>query len=120
MKANKIFFDLYSTSGDLLPYDEYKNYYIKNDIVYICLMDEGIFTKVHRQEMFDKNMHYGCFIEHRCFRTAEDVDEEAIDFIIKYNLVYTTPDEFIKIEHDAESIRVGKAFEYAERLIKEN
>ena len=117
MKANKIFFDLFSTSGGMMPYEEYRKWYDKNDIVYICLLDVGIYTKVHREEMFKKNMNCGCFIEHCPCRTPEEVTKEALDFITINQLFYTTPDEFIAAEKEAEEERVKKAFSYAENLI---
>jgi hypothetical protein len=120
MRANKLFYDLYSTSGGTLPYKEYREWYDKHDTVYIILMDAGIYTKVPRQEMFNKNMHHGCFIEHYCFETPEQVAKNALRVVDNYDLMFVSPDEFIKIEKEDENTRTAKAFAYAERLIKEN
>ena len=120
MRANKIFFDLYSTSGGALPHEEYKKWYDKHDTVYILLMDAGIYTKVPRQEMFDKNMHHGCFIDHYPCKTPEDVQRAAMNVVDSYNLLFVSPDEFIQIEKADEKNRVIKAFATAEKMIRED
>lgn len=119
MKANKLFFDIYSTGGSI-PYEEYRLFYKQNDTVYICLLDEGIYTKVKRQEMFDTNMHHGCFIEHYCSITADDVRTQALSYIEKYNLMYVTPEEFRRIEAKDPNHRYIKAFAEAEKIIAKN
>ena len=119
MLANKIFFDLYSTSGGSMSRDDYKKYYDSHDTVFILLMDAGIYTIVHRQTMFDHNMHHGCFIEHYSFRTPEEVQREALHFVDKYNLKRVEPSEFMRIEKENDGARVAKAFAKAEELIKQ-
>ena len=120
MKANKILFDLYSTSGGRVPYEEYRKFYEKNDTVYICLRDAGIYTKVARKEMFEKNMTHGCFIEHCPYDTPEEVRVAALHFAEHNDLMFVTPDEFIRIEKENEFTRVTKAFTIAERMIRQN
>ena len=117
MKANKVFFDLYSTSGGKIPYEEYKAWYEKNDIVYIVLVDEKIYTKVKRQEMFDKCLNHGCFLEHLAFETPEEVRSEALEFVKRLGASYVSVDEFIEIEHKQQSKRVASAFAFAEEMI---
>jgi len=119
MRANKIFFDLFSTSGGTLPYEEYREWYNKHDTVYIALLDAGIYTKVKRQEMFDKGMNLGCFIKHCPMSTPEKVTYAAMKIAEEHNLLFVTPDEFIQIEKSNENHRVAKAFATAERMIKE-
>ena len=116
MKANKIFFDLYSPGKA----EAEQIYYEKNDMVYICLMDLGIYTKVHRQEMFDTNMHHGCFIEHEPSMTEVGKKEKAFKLIHEYNLMYLPPEDFREAERSGEKERVKKAFAYAEKLIAES
>lgn len=118
IKANKIFFDLYSTSGGRMPYEEYRKWYDKNDTVYIALLDAQIYTKVARKEMFDKSMHHGCFIEHYSYETPEQVKKSAMRFVEENNLHYCEPDVFIKVEKENENSRVVKAFCEAERMIR--
>jgi len=117
MRANKIFFDLYSTSGGKIPYEEYRKWYEKNDLVYIVLVDEMIYTKVKRQEMFDKGMNCGCFIEHVCSDTPEEVRSEALRFIERVGASYVSVDEFIAIERKQQNKRVASAFAVAEEMI---
>lgn len=120
MRANKIFFDIYSTPGGNMPYEEYRKWYEQNDTVYICLLDMGIYTKVKRSVMFDMGLNYGCFIEHYPSNTPEQAREKALKFVESENLVYVEPEEFKAIEKQGESKRVQKAFAYAEKLIAEN
>lgn len=120
MRSNKIFFDLYSTSGGTLPYEEYRQWYDRNDTVYIALIDLAIYTKVPRKEMFEKNMHHGCFIEHKSYDTPEEVRSHALDLAERRNLLFVEPDEFIRLEKMNESERVAKAFAIAEQMIANN
>lgn len=117
MKANKIFFDLFSTSGGEISHEDYRKWYDKNDMVYIVLRDKSIYTKVHRKEMFDKNMHCGCFLETRPSRTPKEVRKEALALVKEINAIYVEPNEFIRIEQENEKERVSKAFARAEQLI---
>ena len=119
MKANKVFFDLYSTSGGTLPHEEYREWYDRNDTVYIALVDAGIYTKVPRKEMFAKGMSHGCFIEHCPYDTPEESRAAALKFAERHSLIFVTPDEFIKIEKDNEEARVASAFALAEKMISE-
>ena len=118
VKANKIFFDLYSTCGGKMPYEEYRKWYDQHDTVYIVLMDKGIYTKVRRQEMFDKGLQYGCFIEHCPYDTPEEVREHALKVVQEHNLMFVEPDEFVKLEKEQEDYRVAKAFQVAEQMIR--
>lgn len=117
MKANKIFFDLYSTCGGAMPYDEYRKWYDANDTVYIVLVDAKIYTKVKRQVMFEMGLNNGCMIEHYPFRTPLEVENHAMGFIQNLKAKYFPPKEFQEIEAKCESERVKKAFAYAEQLI---
>lgn len=118
MKANKIFFDLYSTSGGTLPKEEYNKYYDEHDTVFICLMDAGIYTKVKRDEMFKRGMFHGCFIDSVCCRTGKEVIETATQFVNKHNLRFVEVDEFIKLEEVNNDVRVANAFATAECMIR--
>lgn len=110
MTANKIFFDLYYSKTD---------YYKKNDKVYIALLDCGIFTKVARKEMFKNDMMHGCFIENYSYHTADDVKKNALSFAKRYNLKMVDNDTFIRLEKEKQTDRVARAFNYAEKLIRE-
>ena len=110
MTANKIFFDLYWSKT---------NYYEKNDQVYIALLDCGIFTKVARKEMFNRDMTHGCFIENYSYHTADDVKKNALKFMKRHNLKMVDNDTFIKLEKEKQAERVARAFNYAEKLIRE-
>lgn len=120
MRANKIFYDLYSTSGGTMPYEEYRAWYNKNDTVYIILVDEKIITKVKRQEMFDLNLHNGCFIKNNAYNTPEQVRENALKDAERFGCVFVSPKEFMTIEEKEEEERVAKAFTIAEWLIASN
>lgn len=117
MKANKIFFDLYSTSGGRVPYDEYRKWYEKNDIVYIVLVDSKIYTKVKRQTMFDMGLWGGCFIEDLAFDTPEEVRASALNIVREIGATYVEPQDFKRIEKQNEQERVSKAFAMAESMI---
>ena len=117
MRANKIFFDLFSTSGGTLPHEEYVKWYNKHDTVYTALRDAGIYTKIAREEMFKKGMWHGCFLESCPYRTPEEVREGALRFAKDNDLTFVDPDEFIRIEETTERERVAKAFAIAERMI---
>lgn len=118
MKANKIFFDLYSTNGNM-PYKEYRKWYDENDMVYIVLRDTKIYTIVKRTEMFNKGMHNGCFIEHMPYRTPLEVKENALAFAKSIGARFVSVDEFNVLENAMEEQRVRKAFAMAERMIRE-
>lgn len=120
MRANKIFFDIFSTSGARMAKDEYKKWYDQNDTVYICLMDLGIYTKVKRQEMFDTGMHYGCLIENICSETPDQVMQAAMYWVNTHGLTFVSPEDFREAERSGEAKRVQKAFAYAEALIKQS
>ena len=113
----KMIFDLYSTCGGKMPYDEYRKWYDKNDMVYVVLVDEKIYTKCHRNELFDNGLHYGCFIEDLPFDTPELVEKNALETIKRFGCVFTTIDEFKTIEKRKENERVRKAFMIAEEMI---
>lgn len=120
MLANKLIYDLYSTSGGTMPYEEYKKWYDSNDIVYVMLMDSKIYTKVKRSILFDKNMHHGCFIECRSYSTPKDVEKNAMKVVNDYNLRYVNSSEFIAIENESEEKRIKEALKIAEHMIASN
>lgn len=120
MKANKIIYDLYSTSGGKMSHEDYKKFYEKNDEVYIILVDENIYTKVKRQVMFDKGLNLGCFIDHVPCDTPEEVRVEALRLVNDLHCVFVTVDEFKDIEKKKETSRVASAFFTAEQLIRGN
>ena len=117
MKANKIIYDLFSTSGGTMSHEDFRSWYDKHDEVYIILVDEKICTKVKRQEMFDKGLHYGCFIEHEPRRTPEEVRKDALELANSLNCMFVSPDEFKTIEKAKEQQRIARAFMTAEMLI---
>ena len=121
MRANKLFYDLYSTNayGPLqsLSYEDYRKWYDKHDDVYIILVDRRIYTRVKRQEMFNKGLHNGCFIEHFPFNTPEEVRTAALQKVKELDLMFVYPDEFKAIEQQNEDDRVAKAFLMAEQMI---
>lgn len=118
---NKIIYDIYSTGGGLgMTRDEYAKYYAENDIVYIILVDECVFTRVKRSEMFENNLHLGCFIEHRPSMTADESHRRAIATIKSINAREVTPQQFVEIERRDNDSRTASAFATAEKLIKEN
>lgn len=118
--ANKLFFDLYSTSGEKMPKEEYKKFYEKNNMVYIVLVDKKIYTKVARQEMFEKGLHHGCFLESYPYDTPKEVETHAMLMVKRVGARYVDPVEFQIIEEQGEQERTQRAFAYAERLISEN
>ena len=118
MMANKIFFDLYSTCGGRMPYDEYRKWYDEHNTVYIVLVDAKIYTKVKRETMFDMNLHCGCFLECRAYETPEDVEKSALDMAKRINARYVEPEEFKILEQAKEDMRVAKAFAIAENMIR--
>ena len=120
MRANKIFFDLYSTPPMGVGYEAYRKLYEANRDVYIALMDAGIYTKVDRNELFDKGMYYGCILEHKCYDTPKQVKEVALRFAEAHGLRYVEPDEFIELEKAKQDERVAKAFALAEAMIRSN
>lgn len=117
MKANKVFFDLYSTSGGKMPYKEYRKWYDRNNTVYIVLVDAKIYTKVERPIMFKEGLNCGCFIEHRPFDTPSQVESSAQKFIDQVGAKFVSPNEFKVIEGEMENQRVAKAFAVAEHMI---
>ena len=120
MKANKIFFDIYSTPPRGVSKTEYRKFYDNHSIVYIALLDEGIYTRVHRQIMFDLNMHHGCFIEHLAFETEEDVRNSALQFAQSNDLIFVEPETFIKIEQRKMLTRDASALRIAEEMISKS
>ena len=120
MKANKIFFDLYSTGPTRVSKEDYNNYYRNHDLVYIALLDEGIYTRVHRQTMFDLNMHNGCFIEHLSFETEEDVRNAVLQFAKENDLIFVDAETFIKIEQRKMLTRDASALRIAEEIISKS
>jgi len=120
MVANKIFFDLYSTPMAGVGYEAHKKLYEANRDVYIALMDAGIYTKVDRNVMFANGMHYGCFVENKCFDTPKQVKEVALRFAKAYGLRYVEPDEFIELEKVGSDKRVAKAFALTEAMRRAN
>lgn len=119
MRANKIFIDLYSTPpSDNITYEEYRKYYKAHNLVYILLLDKKIYTKVGRDEMFEKNMHHGCMLKSIACPTPQDVECVARQLINTYRLQEVTPDNFIALELEDESNRVSRAFELAEQMIR--
>ena len=120
MKANKIFFDLYSSAPTGVSKEDYNNYYRNHDLVYIALLDEGIYTKVGRRKMFELNMHHGCFIEHLAFETEEDVRNAALQFAQSNDLIFVEPETFIKIEQRKMLTRDASALRIAEEMISKS
>ena len=100
-----------------MPYEEYRKWYDQNDMVYIVLVDCKVYTKVHREVMFEKSMHHGCFIEHYSYDTPNQVEEKALAFAQRIGAVEVSNEEFISLEKEGENQRVAKAFAYAESLI---
>lgn len=117
MLANKIIIDLYSTSGGKMKKEDYKKFYNENDMVFIALLDKKVCTYVHREEMFEKGMNYGCFIENIPQETPQRVQAMSIAYIKRYRLQEVSNEEFIKLEKENETERVGKAFSVAEEMI---
>ena len=107
MKANKVFFDLY-----------YSNKISDEDIVFVVLVDEAIYTKVKRGEMFARNIHHGCFLEHYSYETSDEVEARAKAFIERVGASYVSVDDFIRIEQETYAERVKKAFSVAEEMIR--
>lgn len=120
MKANKLYFDLYSTCGDRMPYEEYKKYYQKHNIVYIVLVDEKIYTKVDRETMFKLKLNLGCFISHYPYDTPQEVEQNAMAIINEIKARYVEPNDFISIEKKREPARSLSALALAETMIANN
>lgn len=118
MNANKIFFDIYSTGGGTgMTKDEYRHYYEQNNVVYIVLVDAGIYTEVERPEMFERGMARGCFIDVQPFRTPKEAKAAAMRLAHAIKARRVSPDEFIAIEQERETRRVAAAFAIAEEMI---
>lgn len=86
--------------------------------VYICLLDEHIYTKCTEREMLDMRLDCGCFIDYKPCTSVEDVIKSAYKFIDGHALKYKDPGEFIELEKKGESERVAKAFATAEGMIQ--
>lgn len=119
MRANKVIFDLYSTSGGKITPADYKAYYEANNLVYIVLVDEKIYTKVKRDEMFDKGLNCGCFIEHKPSDTPSQVETSANALISTIGARFVSVNDFISIEEKNSANRVKRAFAVAEKMIRE-
>lgn len=85
--------------------------------VFIVLKSAKIYTVVSRQEMFDKGLFRGCFLETSRLETAKQSAIQAVSFIKEIGARYVSLDEFHAIEKAGETEWVAKAFATAEQMI---
>lgn len=109
MLANKIFIDLFTTN---------RSKEAENDEVAIVLLDEKIYTLVKRKRMFEMGLNNGCFMERINVEKPNDIIFKAHAFKRKYNLRFTSPEEFQRTEKVSESERIARAFALAEQHIR--
>lgn len=91
------------------------------DIVYIILPRQKVFVKLTRKEMFDKNLHYGTFIDQVPVNTEiTSVDDYANDIIKRLGAKEVSTDELTNIENKTRVQDTAQAFAHAEKSFQEN
>lgn len=122
MNSNKYIIGLYSSNVDYcidhnLTREEYNKIY-ENSPVYVMLCDEKIITKCkNHNELYEKNLHSGCFIETIPFATNKEVKDYVNYLTMKYKLKNVTNNRFKEIESIKEDERKKEAFALAEKMI---
>ena len=117
MEANKMFFDLYSTGGAKVPYEKWKKFREEHDDVYIVLRSAQVYCVVKREDMFERGLYMGCFVDSRPSDTPEEVRENALAYARKVGARQVTVDEFEAIEKAENERLVPKALSLAEQMI---
>lgn len=85
--------------------------------VFIVLKNAKIYTVISRQEMFDKGLFGGCWVETSRLETAKQSAIQAVSFIKEIGARYVSLDEFNAIEKTVDAELVAKAFSTANRMI---
>ena len=107
MQANKMFFDTFWPHNDN-----------GQGKVIIILRDAKIYTEVARDEMFQKEMTQGCFIQNYSFETVKKAQQAAKQMIKTIKAKKVSVDDFITIEEERAKQRVFKAFKVIENMFK--
>lgn len=110
MQSNKIFFDTF------YPYPDPN----ETAQVVIVLRDAKVYTIVTRQELLDRGMFRGCFLESKCYDTQREAKAAAMRLTHAIGARRVSPDELDAIERQGQAARVKKAFATAEAMIAAN